>query len=265
MFRKTISILLFCILFLSACSPGNLGPIETGQVVPTQDTQVGEGTAIVWERSGGIAGICQRLTIEYHGAYRLVDCRDDHTFSEGELTSEQFEELSAALERFGSFTWEFMPPAGSADMFQDQYIFNGRGSQQPTSEMQEQINLALAALSGELLANPPDPSAPGSGIEGQSLIGPVCPVQQVDGSATPCPDHQPYQATITVFDAQNNSVSSFQTGADGSFKVSLEPGDYTLGPESPPNSPYPRAEKLDVTVTEGEFTPVEIRFDSGIR
>lgn len=238
---------------------------EAARIVPPQGTPVGDGTAIVWERSGGIAGICQRLSINFDRSYRLIDCANDHILSEGELAADQYTELSEALEMYRNYSWEFTPPEGSADMFLDNYVFNGRGSEEPSPERKEQLNQALAELSANILANPRQLSATASGVEGQVSIGPVCPVQQENGDATTCPDTQPYQATITVFDAQNDQVTSFQTDAEGHFQIALEPGDYTLQPESPPNTPYPRAEQVNVSISEGEFVQVDILFDSGIR
>ena len=98
-----------------------------------------------------------------------------------------------------------------------------------------------------------------SGIEGQVLIGPMCPVVQ---AGTPCPD-QPYQATITVRDQNGKQVIQFQTDAQGNFRVGLKPGTYTLAPESPDG--FTHAAEQIVTVTSGQFTRVSVTYDSGIR
>ena len=51
-----------------------------------------------------------------------------------------------------------------------------------------------------------------SGIEGQVLIGPTCPVLR---ESTPCPD-QPYQATIAVWNAERTEkVHTFTTDEGG--------------------------------------------------
>ena len=100
--------------------------------------------------------------------------------------------------------------------------------------------------------------APG-GIEGQVLIGPNCPVVQVN---SPCPD-QPYQATISVLDQNGSEVMQFQSDGQGLFRVSLVPGAYTLVPLSPNALPY--AQEQTVMVVSGQFTQVTITYDSGIR
>ncbi len=97
------------------------------------------------------------------------------------------------------------------------------------------------------------------GIEGQVLIGPMCPVQRVD---TPCPD-KPYQANISVLDQNGTLVLSFQTDDQGRFRVALDPGTYTLRPDA--GIGIAHAEAQDVTVQAGAFTPVQITYDSGIR
>ena len=98
-----------------------------------------------------------------------------------------------------------------------------------------------------------------SGIEGQVLIGPMCPVMQ---AGVPCPD-QPYQATITVLDENRKKVTDFQSDAQGNFKIGLKPGTYILVPESPNH--MTRAGEQTVPVVEGQFIRVMITYDSGIR
>ncbi len=99
-----------------------------------------------------------------------------------------------------------------------------------------------------------------SGIEGHVLIGPACPGPERVGN--PCPD-KPYQATLTVLNASGQVVTTIQSDVDGYFKVALEPGTYTLRPESP--NVMPRAAEQSVTVTAGQFTQVKVNYDSGIR
>jgi hypothetical protein len=87
--------------------------------------------------------------------------------------------------------------------------------------------LSLALLfAGCIATATPIPPA-NAGVEGQVLIGPMCPVVQ---AGTPCPD-QPFQATLTFLDQNGNTVSRTQSDAQGKFRVSLPPGTYTLRPE----------------------------------
>jgi hypothetical protein len=98
-----------------------------------------------------------------------------------------------------------------------------------------------------------------SGIEGTVTIGPTCPVQRID---SPCPD-RPYEATIVVLDSGRHLVAEARSDAQGTFRVPLPPGTYTLSPQSLAALPY--AAEQTVTVSPGRFASVHIQFDSGIR
>lgn len=102
------------------------------------------------------------------------------------------------------------------------------------------------------------PDAP-QGIEGQVMLGPMCPVAQVND---PCPD-QPYQAWMDIRDADGRNVTRIQSDADGHFRVGLESGSYMLHPES--GNPLPRASDQQVDVAAGVYTAVTVDFDTGIR
>ena len=103
------------------------------------------------------------------------------------------------------------------------------------------------------------PTPRGSGIEGQVLIGPMCPVVQ-QGQA--CPD-QPYQATLTVRSLSGLQIAQFQTDAQGHFNIPLVPGEYILHPESPNGVPF--AGDQSFIVETGRYTRLTVHYDSGIR
>lgn len=104
-----------------------------------------------------------------------------------------------------------------------------------------------------------NPTPTDSGVEGQVLIGPMCPVVQVGQE---CPD-QPYQATLTVNSPTGERIVQVQTESDGTFKIPLAPGEYILHPESPNRMPF--AQEQPFTVETGRFTPLIVQYDSGIR
>jgi len=62
-----------------------------------------------------------------------------------------------------------------------------------------------------------NPTPRGSGIEGQVLIGPVCPVEQQGQN---CPD-QPYQATLTVSSLNGVVIAQVKSDAQGHFTIQL--------------------------------------------
>ena len=91
--------------------------------------------------------------------------------------------------------------------------------------------------------------------------GPMCPVVR---EGQDCPD-RPYQATLTILDRSGREVLQFQTDEQGNFRVPLAPGDYILRPEAPKGVPYPVAGEQAFQVLAGEFTPLTVSYDSGIR
>ncbi|HJQ14918.1 MAG TPA: hypothetical protein VJ830_09235 [Anaerolineales bacterium] len=103
------------------------------------------------------------------------------------------------------------------------------------------------------------PTPRGSGIEGQVLLGPMCPVVQ-EGQA--CPD-QPYQATLTITSQNGVQAAQFQSDEQGRFRVSLVPGEYILHPESPNGVPF--ASDQSFIVETGRYTLITVYYDSGIR
>ena len=115
------------------------------------------------------------------------------------------------------------------------------------------FNFVLSACSSS-----PTPAAD-TGVEGWVKIGPMCPVVRVD---QPCPD-QPYAATLTVLNQAGKKVSQIQADVNGFYQLVLPPGDYIIHPESP--SVMPHAQDQTFTVITGQFTKLDVVYDSGIR
>jgi hypothetical protein len=103
------------------------------------------------------------------------------------------------------------------------------------------------------------PTPRGSGLEGQVLLGPMCPAPQ---PGQECPD-QPYQATLTVKSLDGLQISQFQSDAQGRFRVSLVPGEYILHPESPNRIPFAGDQSFLVEI--GRYRQITVHYDSGIR
>jgi hypothetical protein len=104
-----------------------------------------------------------------------------------------------------------------------------------------------------------NPTPRGSGLEGQVLIGPMCPVVQ---PGQECPD-QPYQATLTVYSPSGVQIAQVQADARGHFRIPLVPGDSILHPESPNGIPF--AGDQSFVVETGRYTQITVHYDSGIR
>ncbi len=118
------------------------------------------------------------------------------------------------------------------------------------------VILVLAGC-GSAVSAPPD-----TGITGQVLLGPTCPVM-IQGQ--PCPE-QPVQATVTVYDQSGNKVTEFRSDDQGRFTVNLAPGTYTLRPQRGDGQGIGNMGKEQaVTVVKGQFITVQLTIDSGIR
>ena len=102
-----------------------------------------------------------------------------------------------------------------------------------------------------------------SGIEGQAVMSPAHPGPVRPGRS----DSAPYQTTLAVLStSEGREVARVQTGPDGRFRVSLPPGEYTIGqPLDQQSRRFGRVEEQTVKVSPGQFTTVTIRFDSGMR
>ena len=99
-----------------------------------------------------------------------------------------------------------------------------------------------------------------SGIEGRVTIGPQCPVEQM---GSPCPD-APYEALITVT-REGDTVEQTRSNTDGTFRIPLDPGQYSVvaGPVDGSSMPFGR--QIEVVVKPGTLTHVDLSVDSGIR
>lgn len=219
--------------------------------------------AFIWEHSGGITGICQTLTIYKDGSYQLENCKNNILLDTGKLTPDQLGQLNKLLKVYTQSQWESTPPAGSADMFVDRYTFYGDGTKAPDPGIQEQVDQLLSNVV-QLGSTPAagTGSSSVSGIQGQVLVGPTCPGPVRAEAGTQCAD-KPLQATFTVLNQSKQPVTQFQTDIQGHFQIALPPGTYILQPET--SSALPRAAEQTVTVMKGQFTDLQIIFDSGIR
>jgi len=105
-----------------------------------------------------------------------------------------------------------------------------------------------------------------SGIEGVVTLGPIAPVTQPEPRGDEPDEYRPYEATILFRDAATQrEVASVRSGADGTFLIELPPGRYIVEPTSRNQFVPPYASQQNVTVHEGEFTTIEIVYDTGIR
>jgi hypothetical protein len=105
---------------------------------------------------------------------------------------------------------------------------------------------------------------PASGISGQVLLGPQCPVESVD---EPCDDVPAADVLVTVSEqipgesyGAGERVATTRTDADGAFELALPPGAYVVTADAGMS-----CELMDARVVAGEHTTVEVPCDTGIR
>ena len=106
--------------------------------------------AIEWERSGGIAGICQRMLVQGNGLYVLTDCAGGKQLNAGALPVPVWSRLAGYLARYGSVDWQSTPPPGSADMFTDHLVLRGSGSETPSAGAAQTIDNYLGEVATQL-------------------------------------------------------------------------------------------------------------------
>ncbi len=120
-------------------------------------------------------------------------------------------------------------------------------------------SLVLAAAVVLVACAEAKPGAGGSGVRGRVVLAPTCPVETV---SSPCPP-EPVKAAVRV-ESNGEIVATFETEADGTFVVNLDPGDYVLIAE--PNGTGALAGRpTSVTVEPGAFARVDVVLDTGIR
>ena len=104
-----------------------------------------------------------------------------------------------------------------------------------------------------------------AGISGYIHLGPICPVEKYPPDPN-CADKAFADAVVIVRNAQTAAVvKQLATDDQGTFIVSLTPGNYTVsaGPRS--GAALPSCNSVNATVAANAFASVDISCDSGIR
>lgn len=95
--------------------------------------------AMEWKEQGGIAGVCQSLTIYLSGEIYGMDCRPGGGQRLTALTAAQRTQLYAWIDRFASITIDLSDPKGVVDGMMRTADLAGRGSEQPSADDQHAI------------------------------------------------------------------------------------------------------------------------------
>lgn len=123
----------------------------------------------------------------------------------------------------------------------------------------DRLALLLVALALAACGTGASGSDDTSGIRGQALAGPQCPVE-IQGS--PCPD-RPFEGTVIATDTATGDEFTVETDVDGRFELALAPGTYEVSIVSESQPPF--AKPQTVEVEQGAFTRITVAVDTGIR
>lgn len=176
-----LPIVVLALLLVSACAPSavpsNFPTVQTGQatqvVVPTAEelakptmrpsltpkpTALAPETVVVnWQRSGGIAGYCDDLAIQFNGVVTLGTCQRPEKFS-AQLSPENLALVQGWVQKFQSFH-DTESDRATADGMTIKLDFVGLGVAQ-AGEADRQV---LSRLASALVANSQAAPAGGGG------------------------------------------------------------------------------------------------------
>jgi hypothetical protein len=111
-----------------------------------------------------------------------------------------------------------------------------------------------------LLAATLSAAEPQTGIEGVITVGPV----HGGPARIGVPDSRPLANTTFIAQTENGTATSFTTDDQGRFRVSLEPGHYTVSLKEKKGG-IGRYGPFEVDVVADQMTKVEWRCDTGMR
>lgn len=110
---------------------------------------------------------------------------------------------------------------------------------------------------------PPMPVPGDSGITGNVLLGPHCPVER-DPPDPGCADTR-YATALVVTTADGARViTTFTSNSDGAFTVKVPPGTYAIRSAAAANI-LPYCSSGEVVVVRGAYTQISVSCDTGIR
>jgi hypothetical protein len=100
-----------------------------------------------------------------------------------------------------------------------------------------------------------------SGIEGQVFRGPIHGGPIHEGEVS----EEGFGALFYVNKDNGKLVASFNSDANGFFRVALPPGSYMITPEASAPLMNAKQQSQRAVVEKGKFTDVALHFDTGLR
>jgi hypothetical protein len=100
-----------------------------------------------------------------------------------------------------------------------------------------------------------------SGIVGRVIMFPMSPVES-GGSPGPT---KGVQTTVAIESSDGERIEHVRTDPDGTFRITLEPGDYVLSAMPPASDPHLVPRPASAKVEPGTFVRVTVVLDTRLR
>lgn len=100
-------------------------------------------------------------------------------------------------------------------------------------------------------------------VSGLVHAGPTCPVVQNPPDPA-CADRPVADAILVVETASGEEFARASSGADGTFRIVLPPGTYSLVPQ-PVEGLMGTPEAQEIVVIDGPVDGIDVAYDTGIR
>jgi len=140
-FARIFIIGLALLVLISACSAANPG-VTQGPILTPAPTQSGtsqplDKVVITWQRDGGIAGFCDRITIRSGGIAQVSSCKQNST-RVIVLAADKLGQLNQWLKNLKGFTYQHADQA-VADAMSINLVFSGDGIKEATESDRQAI------------------------------------------------------------------------------------------------------------------------------
>lgn len=146
---KFAFLLLLCLFLLAACGP--LPELEgiLPQPSPTAATEI---SVLIWERTGGFAGFCDKVVVYESGTADVVNCKGDKK-TRIQLTDVQRAQLDHWLKTYKVIDFEQKAPAVADAMSISLFLASGG-----TQEADEETIQLILRFASELAAQASTPT-----------------------------------------------------------------------------------------------------------
>ncbi|MEX1019908.1 MAG: hypothetical protein WDZ49_09635 [Litorilinea sp.] len=98
------------------------------------------GLVFAWQREGGIAGLCDSLTVDVTGMVHATTCEGDEptTIGERRMNEQELSQVYAWVDEYAPFDMETADPA-TADGMTLRLVFSGAGTTEADATVQQEI------------------------------------------------------------------------------------------------------------------------------